>query len=120
MDENNPVVKLCIEGTQAEFAGDPDKAHTLYQAAWNAASNDFEACIAAHYVARFQDDPQEKLRWNQIALDKANSVSDGSVKDFYPSLYINMGQSYELLGKIMEAKQYYNLAAELGLPHQLT
>ncbi|MPM22114.1 hypothetical protein SDC9_68564 [bioreactor metagenome] len=120
MDENNPVVQLCVKGTQAEFAGDPDKAHALYQAAWVAASNDFEACIAAHYVACFQDDPQEKLRWNQIALEKAEAVSDGSVKDFYPSLYINIGQSYESVGNTSEAKRYYDLAAKLGLPHQLT
>lgn len=120
MDENNLVVKLCIEGTQAEFAGDPDKAHALYQAAWDAASNDFEACVAAHYVARFQDDPQEKLRWNQIALDKANSVADDSVKSFYPSLYLNLGESYELLGNAAEAKHFYDLATSLGMPHQLS
>ena len=120
MDENNPVVKLCIEGTQAEFAGDPEKARALYRSAWEAASNDFEACVAAHYVACFQNDLQEKLRWNQIALEKANSAADDSVKTFFPSLYLNLGQSYELLGNTAEAKRFYDLAASLGLPHQLT
>lgn len=119
MDENNPVVQLCVKGTQAEFQGKPEEAHTLYQKAWEAASNDFEACVAAHYVARFQVDPVEKLRWNQIALEKAEAIKDGSVKSFYPSLYINLGQSYELVGNTTEAKRYYDLAASLGLPHQL-
>lgn len=118
MDENSPVVQLCVKGTQAEFEGKQDKARALYLSAWEAASNDFEACVAAHYVARFQTDPQERLRWNVIALEKAEAVTDESVKDFYPSLYINMGQSYELLGNKAEAKRYYDLAAKLGLSHQ--
>lgn len=118
MDENNPVVQLCVKGTQAEYQGKPEEARALYQAAWEAASNDFEDCVAAHYVARFQTDPQEKLRWNVMALEKAEAVTDESVKDFYPSLYINIGQSYELVGYTTEAKRFYDLAAKSGLPHQ--
>ena len=52
IDTNNPVIKLCIEGTQAEYRGQPDKAHDLYQQAWNAVRDDYEAAIAAHYLAR--------------------------------------------------------------------
>ena len=118
MDPNNPVIKLCIEGTQAEFRGEIDLAHSCYQKAWESAQDDYEACIAAHYVARHQDDPQQRLHWNQVALDKASAVTDGRVEEFYPSLYLNMGQSYELLGKGEEAKRYYDLAAELGVHHQ--
>jgi hypothetical protein len=58
-------------------------------------------------------------RWNQIALDPAKAVSDGSVQEFYPSLYLNMGQSHELLGNLNEAKRYYDLAAEAGVIHQV-
>jgi len=118
MDPTNPVIKLCIEGTQAEFQGQSDRAYRLYQEAWNAAEDDYEACIAAHYMARHQADPHENLRWNQIALDKARAVSDEQVVDFYPSLYLNMGQSFELLGMMSKANQFYDLATEMGLPHQ--
>jgi tetratricopeptide (TPR) repeat protein len=117
MDLNNPVVRLCIEGTQAEFQGQPETARTLYWQAWEAAKDDFEACIAAHYVARFQQDPADLLRWNQEALNRADAIADDRVKEFYPSLYLNMGRSYELLGNLNEAKRYYDLAAGLGLPH---
>lgn len=82
MDPNNPVVKLCIEGTQAEFAGQPEAAHRLYQEAWTAARDDFEACIAAHYMARHQVD-NDKLRWNQEALARAEAVGDEWVDSFY-------------------------------------
>jgi tetratricopeptide (TPR) repeat protein len=119
MNLDNPVIKLCIEGTQAEFQGQIEKARSLYQKAWEVVQDDYDACIAAHYVARYQENPKERLYWNQIALDKANVVTDNSVQEFYPSLFLNMGQSYaELLGNLNEAKRYYDLAAELGVIHQ--
>jgi tetratricopeptide (TPR) repeat protein len=119
MNLNNPVIKLCIEGTQAEYQGRIDTARSFYQQAWEAVQDDYDACIAAHYVARHQDDPDERLHWNQVALDKANAVADDRIREFYPSLYLNMGQSYEILGKPDEAKQYYDLAAGLGVIHQV-
>jgi tetratricopeptide (TPR) repeat protein len=115
---DNPVIGLCIEGTQAEFQGQIEKARSLYQKAWEIVQDDYDACIAAHYVARHQENHQERLHWNQVALDKANAVTDGSIQEFYPSLFLNMSQSYELLGNLSEARRYYNLAAELGVIHQ--
>lgn len=119
MDSDNPVVNLCGKGTRAEFEGRKNDACELYLQAWNAARDEYEACIAAHYVARCQVSPIEILRWNRLALEHAEAVTDGRVKDFYPSLYLNMGRSYELLGDQNEAKKYYDLAAGLGVPHQL-
>ncbi len=119
MDQNNPVIKLCIAGTQAEFDSDMEAACELYQQAWEAATNDYEACIAAHYMARCQELPEEIFRWNREALERANAADDDSIKEFYPSLYLNMGRSYEQLGDQDEAKKYFNLAAELGVPHQM-
>jgi tetratricopeptide (TPR) repeat protein len=118
MNLESPVVKLCMEGSHAEFQRSLDKARSLYQAAWDAAQNDSDACIAAHYVAHLKEDNRERLHWNQIALDRANLVTDGSVQDFYPSLYLNMGQSYELLGDMEQANQYYQKASDLGVDHQ--
>lgn len=119
MDLNNPVIKLCIAGTRAEFEGRIEDAHTLSRQAWQAARDDFEACIAAHYLARYQEDPQKILRWNQEALDRAQAVKDSRVQEFYPSLYLNLGHSYELIGNQAEAQRYYTLAAELGVVHQI-
>ena len=118
MDLDNPVIRLCLAGTQAEFEHRLDDARCLYQHAWELATDDYEACIAAHYVARFQDSAEESLRWNQIALDHANAVKDERVKDFYPSLYLSLGHSFELTGNQHEAQRYYALAAELGVVHQ--
>ncbi len=118
IDLDNPVIKLCLEGTQAEFRGRMDEAQRLYQRAWEISTDDYEACIAAHYVARHQPTLQETLRWNQIALDHAEAAPDDRVGKFYPSLYLNLGRSYERLGDQAEAQRYYDRAAQLGVIHQ--
>lgn len=118
MDLGNAIIKLCLQGTQAEFEGRDEDACELYRQAWEAVRNDYEACIAAHYVARCQESPEEIFRWNRIALERANEVNDERVKDFYPSLYLNVGRSYELLGNQAEARKFFNLADELGVTHQ--
>jgi hypothetical protein len=43
---------------------------------------------------------------------------DERVKDLYLSLYLNLGHSYEALGDQVHAQKYYQLAADLGVPHQ--
>jgi len=118
MDITNPVIQLCMAGTRAEFEHRIEDARVLYQQAWDVSMDDYDACIAAHYVARFQDSAEESLRWNQVALKHAHAVNDERVKDFYPSLYLNLGRSYELVGDQAEAQKYYELAAELGVIHQ--
>jgi hypothetical protein len=118
MDLNNCVINLCIAGSRAEFEGRIADAQALYQQAWDVAQDDYEACIAAHYVARHQATPAETLRWNQMALDRANAVADARVQGFYGSLYLNLGHSYELVGDQGAAQHYYALAAALGFVHQ--
>ena len=117
MNQSSQVVQLCIQGTQAEYDGRMDDARSLYARAWELAASDVDACIAAHYVAHLQDDPAERLRWNQTALDRAIAADQDEVKGFYPSLYLNMGQSHELLGNLEEAQKFYNLAASYGVIH---
>jgi tetratricopeptide (TPR) repeat protein len=118
MEISNPVIRLCIEGARAEFEGRLDDARAIYLQAWRAAHDDYEACVAAHYMARHQQDPQETLYWNQEALDRADASGDERVQAYYPSLYVNMGRSHELHGNMDEARRYYRLAADLGLEHQ--
>jgi hypothetical protein len=118
MDNENPVVRLCVAVTQAEFAGRLDEARRLAWLAWQAATDDYEACIAAHYVARYQDTDEGALHWNQEALENAQAVKDGRVEAFYPSLYLNLGRAYENIGDEAAAQGYYALAARLGVDHQ--
>jgi hypothetical protein len=118
MDINNPVVQLCTKGTRAEFEHRLNDARLLYKQAWEARKDDYDACIAAHYVARFQETPEETLYWNQVSLKHADAIKNERVKDFYPSLYVNLGHSYEALGDQVNALRYYQLAADMGVAHQ--
>ncbi len=107
-----------MQGTHVEFQGQIAQAHALYEQAWLIGQDDYEVCIAAHYLARHQENPQDKLHWNQAALNKANAVKDGRIQPFYPSLFLSMGESYELLGNHETAQQYFDLAAQFGVVHQ--
>ena len=111
LSPDNPIVKLCVEGMQAEAQGRHGDARQLFARAWESSTDDFEACIAAHYLARHQETPQEMLRWNKIAFDRAAAVDDERVRGFYPSLYLNLGFSYETLGDRERAQRYYHLAS---------
>ena len=124
MDLDNPVIKLCLAGTQAEFEHRLDDACRLYRQAWEIATDDYDAFIAAHYVARHQANPEETLRWNQIALELAEADhADRAdqydrVGEFFPSLYLALGRAHEVLGHQAEAQQSYDRAAELGVIHR--
>ena len=118
MDITNPIIQLCIQGSRAEFEHRLEDARALYQQAWDSHRDDYEACIAAHYLARFQDSPEDILRWNELALEHAQAVKDERVDEFYASLYLNLGNAHEKLGNQDEAQKYYDLAAKLGVVHQ--
>jgi hypothetical protein len=119
MDLENPVVRLCVAVTQAEFAGRLDDARRLSWQAWQTASDGYEACIAAHYVARYQESYAEALHWNRLALEYAQAADDRRVEAFFPSLYLSLGRCLENLGDQSAAQSYYALAAELGQAHEL-
>lgn len=112
MDPENPIVRLCVEGMRMEAEGNSEVARSHYQRAWDTAADDYEACIAAHYLARQQENDHEALHWNQEAIRRAEAADDERMESFYPSLYLNMGKSYEEAGDIDEARRHYELAAE--------
>jgi tetratricopeptide (TPR) repeat protein len=111
MDPNNPVVKLCMDGMAGEARGRFDDARKLFEQAWSVCQDDYDACMAAHLLARHQDPPQAVFDWNQEALNRANLVDDDGVLSFYASLYLNLGHSHETLGNKTEARRYYEMAA---------
>lgn len=70
-------------------------------------------CIAAHYVAITENDPDRKLSWNLDALRLAEGLTDQApVRGFYSSLLANLGLSYGLLGRAAEAITHYERAAK--------
>ena len=112
LDPDNHVVRLCVAGLACESDHRFEDALSLYMRAWDESSDDFESCIAAHYVARQQRSIADALRWNFEALHRANSVQDNRTREFYPSLYLNIGKSYEEAGDQEQAAKFFRLAAE--------
>lgn len=107
IDPNNAIVKLCAEGIQAESRHDHAGARALYVQAWEQRGDDYEACIAAHYLARQQETLADALHWNQLALDHALLAPPELVAAFLPSLYLNLGWSHEVLEDAAAANACY-------------
>ncbi|MGW1057347.1 hypothetical protein [Micromonospora rubida] len=112
MDLGNPVLKLCQDGMRAEAERRPADARALFEQAWAGRTDDYDACVAAHYLARQQDYPEEILRWNQEALRHADAVGDDRLAAFYPSLHVSVAMAYERLGNTVAARAAFDRAAE--------
>jgi hypothetical protein len=111
MSVHSFAVALCIEGIEAEMAGRLEDAWTLYRRAWSSRTDAYDACVAAHYLARATETPEETLSWNLEALTRATAVGDDRIRGFLPSLHLNLGHSYEMIGDISDARAQYELAA---------
>lgn len=118
MDLRRQAIMLCAEGTQLEFQGHIDEARQRFAEAWDCATDEYEKCVAAHYVGHLAQIPAEALFWHQTALDHANRADAVLVESFFPSLYVNLGHAYEQTGDAAQAKYFYDLAAALGLVHE--
>ena len=112
MDPNNPIVAICAEGMRAESEGRGAEAKELFERAWEAATDDYEACIAAHYLARHQETMELTLAWNEESLRRAELVGDERVDGFLPSLFLNLGHCHEELGEPEKARAFYCRAEE--------
>jgi tetratricopeptide (TPR) repeat protein len=107
---NNTIVKLCLQGMGMEEKGKTEKASRLFLQAWDETTNDFEKFIAAHYVARHQNNVSDKLKWLETALQFALKTNRDTVESAFPSLYLNIAKCYEDLGDLNNAKKNYELA----------
>ncbi len=113
LDSNNPILRLCAEGINREGES-KEEAHSLYQQAWNEATDDYEKFIAAHYLARAQPSTADKLRWDETALVMALQTNNAEVKGAFPSLYLNIAKGYEDLNDLINARKNYQLAASFS------
>lgn len=112
IDPTNPVVALCAAGMECE--GDPAAALRLFEQAWAARSDDYDAAIAAHYVARHQPTPADTLHWNEVAVRHAERVPDERAAILMASLYLNLGDALARVGRAEDARAAA-IRAEEGL-----
>ena len=100
-DETNRVVRLCAEGMALE--GRPAEARRLFEQAWAARRDDFDAAVAAHFLARHQPTLAETLHWNTVAVRHAEQVADGRAAELLASLYLNLGDAQRNVGDLVGA-----------------
>jgi hypothetical protein len=109
MDPSNPVVALCARGMAVE--GTTDEALRLFEQAWAIRRDDFDAAVAAHFLARHQSTPAATLHWNALAVHHAESVYDGRCAELLASLYLNLADAHARLGQQGSARAAVQQAA---------
>jgi hypothetical protein len=109
-DATNPVVALCAEGMAVE--GTPAEALRLFERAWAIRSDDFDAAVAAHFLARHQPTPEATLHWNALAVRHAEAVRDGREAALLASLYLNLGDAQANVGDAAAAAESARRADE--------
>ena len=109
IDGDSAVARLCAAGMAVD--GDAVAAGALFRQAWDARRDDYEASIAAHFVARHQPSLDDSLYWNRVAVEHAEAVVDERAKPLLASLYLNLADSYLSVGHLAKA----TIASEQGV-----
>ena len=109
-DPANPVIALCAAGMAAE--GVPAEARALFEQAWAARRDDYDAAIAAHYLARHQPTPAATLHWNALAVTHFERIPDERGQEIGASLYLNLTDSLLAAGRQAEAQAAAARAAQ--------
>jgi hypothetical protein len=112
------------EGIRLREAGKPEHARVVLSALWSqvdAADDPFARCFLAHSLADVQDDPREELRWDLVALKAGEAVTEeragergvpGGCRGLFPSLHLNLAESYLRIGDERQARQHYATGLE--------
>jgi hypothetical protein len=105
LDPTNPVIALCAEGMAV--GGDAAAASEYFARAWAIRRDDFDAAVAAHYMARQQPAPAERLPWDARAVTHAEAalaLGDARVPSLLASLYLNLGDALLTVGRAGDAR----------------
>ena len=96
---------LLERGRLFNSGGSPARAHHYFFEAWvigQAADLDGRAVDAAHMLA-IVEPPEDAMRWNQLAMNLAESSEDESAKRWLGALYNNIGWTLHDLERYDEA-----------------
>jgi tetratricopeptide (TPR) repeat protein len=117
-NQNNRIVKLCLQGMELEEKGKSEEASGVFLQAWNEAADDFEKFLAAYYVARHQKSVADEIEWLETALQLALKIDSDYAKGVLSSLHSKIAECYEELGDFDSAKRNYESAE--SVKHKLS
>jgi hypothetical protein len=118
VNEPDAIMTRIGKGIELSQRGERDAARDIFSQVWDEIGPSGDAlhrCALAHWMADVQDDVHEELVWDLRALEAADSVTDeraqqagvtGSVRGFYPSLHLNLGETYRKLGDHYRARDH--------------
>lgn len=124
MDELDPIMVRLGEAIASGHQGDRAGARLRLAALWDElgpSGNAVQRCGVAHAMADVQDDLYEELAWDLRALGAAEHITEhqvaaagvgGTVRGFYPSLHLNLGDVYRRLGDFELARTHLELGQE--------
>lgn len=110
IDVGDPIVK--------GEAGDRTGARTSLSRLWAKVGEDgdpFFRCAIAHSLADVQEDPEEELKWDLLAMKAGPSLTDErlieggvefKVEGFLPSLHLNLADDYLKMGQHPQAQKH--------------
>lgn len=78
---DDPVMTRIGQIAMLQHAGDREEAQQRFAALWEEIgphADPLHRCTLAHYMADTQQDPAEELRWDLLALEAADGLTDGS------------------------------------------
>jgi tetratricopeptide (TPR) repeat protein len=105
---------LLERGRVFNSSGAADSAGPFFQQAWDlsrvAPEVAFYAVDAAHMLAIVAGSPAASITWNEAALERAESTTDGRARRWCGSLYNNLGWGYHDQGDFEEASTYFQRA----------
>lgn len=119
MFEIEPTMVRIGEGLRLSQSGERQAARRVFAEVWSDIGEErgdaLHRCVLAHAMADVQDDVSEELAWDLRALDAADFITEeraaeagvaGSVRAFYPSLHLNVGECYRRLGDLDLARAH--------------
>jgi len=123
MDHPDPILARVSEGIERRQQGRNSEARALFEQLWReieaGAGNPLHRCVIAHSAADAQDDPTEEMRWDRIALEAAEAVTDDHVAAtgvgltaaaLFPSLHLSVGECHFKLGELDQARVHLDRA----------
>lgn len=116
MTSDQAIADAISRGQALEIAGDRAGAQAHYQAIWARATrtaNQYQASIAAHFMAHAQTEAEAQRMWHQRALraaEAALALGDERMRAFLPSLHANLAEVSLRLGRRAQARAHLDQA----------
>lgn len=109
MSEADTTMDEIMKAVTKLQSGDRIGGRSDMLALWEKHRSDGSAmqrCTLAHFLADTEDDVEEELRWDKLALQAATGHDDDRDRDpvdesfagFLPSLHLNVGDAYRRMG----------------------